>query len=78
MDDRERALAQLHDAIARMPSWAVGPCQYHGETAHWYVSAIDLGPRGRQAKREAVTATGATELAALRTLVELLEDRMGK
>jgi len=42
-DERERAWAALHDAIAKMPGWAVGPCTYHGEVALWHVAAIDLG-----------------------------------
>jgi hypothetical protein len=40
--------------------------------ALWHVTAIDLRPRGRYAKREAITATGATEIAALGSLVALL------
>ena len=78
MDDdaRERAWAAVHDAVARMPGWAVGPCQWHGETASWHVAVIDLRPRGRQAKREAITATGGTEVAALGALAELLEARI--
>jgi hypothetical protein len=63
-DDREHAWGAVHDAIARMPGWSVGPCTYHGEVALWHVTAIDLRPRGRYAKREAITATGATELEA--------------
>lgn len=74
-DERERAWGAVHDAIAQMPGWAVGPCTYHGDGARWHVAAIDLRPRGRHAKREAITATGATEIAALRALVELLEAR---
>jgi hypothetical protein len=74
-DDRERAWAAAHDAMARMPGWAVGPCVCHGDGALWHVTAIDLRPRGRQAKREAMTATGATEVGALRTLAALLEAR---
>ena len=58
-----------------MTGWAVGPCTYHGEEALWHVSAIDLRPRGRLAKREAITGTGVTEIAALRALVALLEAR---
>jgi hypothetical protein len=74
-DEREHAWGTVHDALARMPGWAVGPCTYHAEVALWYVSAVDLRPRGRYAKREAITATGATETAALGALVELLEAR---
>ncbi len=37
--------------------------------------AVDLRSRGRQAKREAITATGATEITALETLATLLEAR---
>ena len=74
-DERERAWAAVHDAMAQMPGWAVGPCVYHGESALWHVAAIDLRPRGRQARREAITATGATEVAALEALVALLEAR---
>ena len=71
-DERERAWGAVHDAIARMPGWAVGPCTYHGEVALWHVTAIDLRPRGRYAKREAIKATGVTEIAALSALVALL------
>jgi len=74
-DVRERAWAGVHDAIAQMPGWAVGPCVYHGDGALWHVTGIDLRPRGRYAKREAITATGATENAALRALAALLEPR---
>ena len=62
--EREHAWGSVHDALARMPGWAVGPC-----------TAVDLRPRGRYAKREAITATGATEIAALGALVQLLEGR---
>lgn len=58
-----------------MAGWAVGPCSYHGEVGLWYVAAIDLRPRGRYARREAITATEATEIAALGALVALLEAR---
>ena len=75
VDDRERAWGAVHDAIAQMPGWAVGPCTYHGDGALWHVTAIDLRPRGRQAKREAITATGATEVGALGALAALLEAR---
>jgi hypothetical protein len=71
-DERERAWGAVHDAIAQMPGWAVGRCSYHGEVALWYIAAIDLRPRGRYAKREAITATGATEIDALGALVALL------
>ena len=74
-DEREAAWGAVHDAIARMPGWAVGPCTYHAEVALWHVNAIDLRPRGRYAKREAITATGATEIEALAALVALLEAR---
>ena len=74
-DEREHAWGTVHDAIAQMPGWAVGPCSYHAEVALWHVSAIDLRPRGRYAKREAITGTGPTEIAALGALVELLEAR---
>ena len=74
-DERERAWTAVHDAIAQMPGWAVGPCTYHGDGALWHVAAIDLRPRGRHAKREAITATGATEIEALAALVALLEAR---
>jgi hypothetical protein len=73
--DREHAWADLHEAIARMPGRAVGPCQYHGEGERWHVSAIDLKLRGRYAKREAIAATGATEIAALAALAALLDAR---
>ena len=74
-DERERAWGTVHDAIAQLPGWAVGPCTYHGEVALWHVTAIDLRPRGRYAKREAITGAGATEIEALGALVELLEAR---
>jgi hypothetical protein len=74
-DEREAAWAAVHDAIAAMPGWAVGPCQYHGHDATWRVAGVDLRPRSRQAKREAITATGPTEVAALHALVALLEAR---
>ena len=74
-DERERAWGAVHDAIAQMRGWAVGPCTYHGEVALWHVAAIDLRPRGRYAKREAIKATGETEIAALRALAELLAAR---
>jgi hypothetical protein len=57
-DEREGAWGAVHDALARMPDWAVGPCTYHGEVALWHVTAIDLRPRGRYAKREAITGPG--------------------
>jgi hypothetical protein len=55
-EERERAWAAVHDALAQMPGWAVGPCVYHGDGDLWHVTAVDLRPRGRQAKREAITA----------------------
>ena len=76
LDARERAWAAVHEAVAGMPGWAVGPCQHHGETASWVVTAVDLQPRGRQAKREAITASGATEVAALEALATLLAPRL--
>lgn len=74
-NERERARAAVHDTIAQLPGWAVGPCTYHGEVALWHVAAVDLRPRGRQGKREAITATGVTEVAALGALAALLEAR---
>jgi hypothetical protein len=75
---RDRAWADVHDAMAQMPGWAVGPCVYHGDDALWHVTAVDLRPRGRQAKRETIEATGATEITALGVLVELLGDRASR
>jgi hypothetical protein len=72
----EAAWAAVHDAIAAMPGGAAGPASYHGEAASWHVTAVDLRPRGRQAKREAIEATGATEVAALGALARLLEARI--
>jgi len=66
-------LGGVHDALAHLPGWAVGPCVHHGDGALWHITALDLRPRGRYAKRETITATGATEITALRTLVALLE-----
>jgi len=77
-DERERAWAAVHDAMDQMPGWAVGPCTFHGEVALWHLAAIDLRPRGRQAKREAITATGTTETGALRALAALLEARRSR
>jgi len=74
-EERERAWAAVHDAMAQMPGWDVGPCVYHGDGALWHITAVDLRPRGRQAKREAITATGATEVGALEALAALLEAR---
>jgi hypothetical protein len=74
-EEWERVWAAVHDALAQMPGWAVGPCVHHGDGGLWHVSAVDLRPRGRQAKREAITATGATEVGALGALVALLEAR---
>jgi len=74
-DEREQSWAAVHDALAQMSGGAVGPCTYHGDVALWHVAVIDLRPGGRDAKREAITATGATGIAALRALVELLEAR---
>lgn len=77
MDDaaRERTWAAVHDVIAAMPGWAVGPCVYHGDGERWHVAVVDLRPRGRQARREAIAATGTTEAAALDALSALLEAR---
>jgi hypothetical protein len=74
-DERECAWGSVHDALARMPGWAVGPCTYHGDGALWHIAAIDLRPRGRYAKRETIEATGETEITALGALVTLLEAR---
>ena len=49
------ARGAVHDAIARMPGWAVGSCTYHGEVALWHVAAIGLHPHWWYAKREAIT-----------------------
>ena len=74
-DERERAWGAVHDVLARMPGWAVGPCTFHAEVALWHVTAIDLRRRGRYAKREAITGTGETEISALGALVALLDAR---
>jgi hypothetical protein len=71
MDDRELTCAAVHDVLVVMPGWAVGPCQFHADDDSWHVAAVDLRPRGRQAKREAIEATGKTEIAALRSLATL-------
>jgi hypothetical protein len=41
-EERERAGGAVHDAMAQMPGWAVGPCSYHGAGAMWHSSAVDL------------------------------------
>jgi hypothetical protein len=74
-DDREQTWAAVHDVLAVMPGWAVGPCQFHAADDSWHVAAVDLRPRGRQARREAIEATGKTEIAALRSLAALLQAR---
>ena len=74
-DERERAWGAVHDAAGRIPGWAIGPCVYHADDDLWHVAAIDLRPRGRYANREAITATGATEIEALAALVALLDAR---
>jgi len=43
-----------------------------------HVTAVDLRPRGRQAKREAIETIGATEITALGVLVDLLGDRASR
>jgi hypothetical protein len=45
----------------------------HGSDARLGGRAIDLRPRGRYAKRESITATGATEIEALGALAALLD-----
>ena len=74
-DEREDAWGTIHDVIGQMPGWAVEPCTYNGDDGLWHITAIDLRPRGRYAKREAITATGVTEIAALDALTALLEVR---
>jgi len=32
-EEREHAWGAVHDALAQMPGWAVGPCVYHGDRA---------------------------------------------
>ena len=46
-----------------------------GDDASWHFTAVDLRPRGRKAIRESITATGATEIAALEAPAALLEAR---
>lgn len=75
---REQAWASVHLAVADMPGWAVGPCEFDAEAALWYVSAIDLRPQGWQATREALTGSGASEVEALRALVARIEDRLSR
>ena len=78
MTDAEREHAwggSVHDALARTPSWAARPCTDHAEVARWHVTAIDLRPCGRYAKREAITATKATKIAVLGVLGALLTVR---
>lgn len=77
-DEREHAWVAVRDAIAAMPGWKVGPASYHGEAATWHIVAIDLAPSGRQAKREAIEATGPTEIAALEALAALLGAAAGR
>ena len=74
-DEREHAWAAVHDSIGRMPGWAIGPCVYPADDDLWHVAAIDLRPRGRHAKREAIPATGTTEIGAQGALVALLDAR---
>ena len=45
VDGGEAAWAAVHDAVAAIPGWAVGPCEHHGEEASWQVAEVDLRPR---------------------------------
>jgi hypothetical protein len=36
----------VHDALAQVAEWAVGPCAYDGDLALWHITAVDLRPRG--------------------------------
>lgn len=62
----------------RLPGWALGPCQYHADGDLWHVVVIHVAVRGRQARREAMEATGPTEVAALDALVEMIEARTAR
>jgi len=70
-DGRERAWADVHDAIAAMPGWAVGPCRYQGDGALWHVTAIHVAVRGRGEARgdRGRRGDGGAVLDALATLL---------
>jgi hypothetical protein len=76
-DARERAWAAVHDALAALPGWAGRSLHQARRGERWHVAAIDLRPRGRLAKWEAIPATGATEIEAVPTLAGLLRARKG-
>ena len=43
-DEREQARRAVHDALARMPGWAVGPSVDNGDSALWHVTRVGSSP----------------------------------
>ena len=74
-DERESAWAAVHDAIGRLPGWAIGPCVYHADDALWHVTAIDLSPSWSIREAGGDPRTGMTDIAALGALAALVEAR---
>jgi hypothetical protein len=73
--DREAAWYAVHTVLERLPGWRVTRAELHEDEGRWHVTAVDARPRGRQARHEAISATGTTEVEALERLSRLLEER---
>ena len=65
LTDREAAWFALPDAVQRLSDRRVTKAQLREDEQRWHVTAVDATPRGRQAKHEAISATGAIEIGAL-------------
>ncbi len=78
MTDREAAWFAVHEAVERLPGWHVTKAELHEDDLRWYVTAVDTRSRGRRAKHEAISATGATEIEALEQLEAMLRERAGE
>jgi hypothetical protein len=68
--DRETAWVALHGAVERLPGWRATKAEFHEDERRWHVTAVDARPRGRQARHEAISATGATDIEAVWGLTE--------
>ena len=77
MTDREAAWFAVHAALARLPGWRVTTAEFHEDERRWHVTAVDARSRGRRAKHEAISASGATEIEALERLAALLREWSG-
>ena len=60
--ERERAWGAVHDAIGRMPSWAVGPCVYHADDDLWHVAMITYPQAALGAEIAVPTLDGPTTI----------------